>query len=141
PWWSELVEGTDVQLYIGQADYRVGEDGAWSDPAELDRHLDLNQKYNVDGNVHFSSKSLRTDALGAVTRYTSKHYATAALLPVMEQLPAAPPSAPSVIGVAPDDGGTRVTWQPGPDMATSYAIYRHDPGTESARLVGTVRAA
>ena len=42
PWWSNVVNGTKVQLYIGQADYRVGEAGAWSDPAELERHLALN---------------------------------------------------------------------------------------------------
>ncbi|HLT11026.1 MAG TPA: family 10 glycosylhydrolase [Micromonosporaceae bacterium] len=143
PWWSELVEGTDVHLYIGQADYRVGEDGAWSDPAELDRHLELNKKYNVLGNVHFSSKSVRTDALGAVTRYTSKHYATPALVPVMPQLPANPPQPPVITGITRDDAGRpTVRWRAtsGPPEPTSFAIYRHDPGTETAQLVGTVRA-
>ena len=32
PWWSTLVKGTEVQLYIGQADYRVGETGPVARP-------------------------------------------------------------------------------------------------------------
>jgi uncharacterized lipoprotein YddW (UPF0748 family) len=152
PWWSNLVTGTKVQLYIGMADYRVGEAGAWSDPAELDRQFALNAHYAVNGTIHFSAMSLRSDALGAVTRYTADHDATPALVPVMPQLPGAPPAAPVRTAAHRDGtGATALTWQPGPGTpATSFAVYQVDSATgtagsggtgDPARLVATVRAA
>jgi uncharacterized lipoprotein YddW (UPF0748 family) len=141
PWWSSLVAGTGVQLYIAQADYRVGEPGPWQDAGELDRQMTLNQKYKVDGTVHFSAKSVRTDALGAVSRYGANHYAAPALMPVMANLPAAPPGTPVVTAVrSASAGSVTVTWRAGAaPAATSYAVYRLDPGAPAAKLVGTTR--
>jgi len=138
PWWTEVVAGTKVQLYIGQADYRVGEAGPWSDPGELDRQLNLNRQQKVSGSVHFSSKSIRNDKLGAASRYRAAYYAQPALVPPMAQLPANPPPAPEVLAVTRQDGGAvAVSWRPGADTAT-FAIYRAE-ATE-AKLVGTVRS-
>lgn len=135
PWWSALVKGTGVQLYVGQADYRVGEEGRWSDPAELDRQLALNERYGVQGQVHYSAKQVRADRLGAVTRYRDKHYAAPALVPVMKQLPAAPPPAPRLIaGTRGDDGAVRFEAS---SSATGWALYRVDGKT--ADLVATGR--
>ncbi|PZF96025.1 glycoside hydrolase family 10 protein [Micromonospora deserti] len=136
PWWAATVKGTRVQLYIGQADYRVGERGAWRDPAELDRQLALNRRHGVSGSVHFSARQVRADKLGAVNRYSGAHYAGPALVPVMAQLPAAPPAAPTVTGAWREDtGGVVLTWRG--DGATSFAVYRVDG--DAARLVGTTR--
>ncbi|MDO3700143.1 family 10 glycosylhydrolase [Micromonospora sp. C28SCA-DRY-2] len=136
PWWTATVKGTRVQLYIGQADYRVGERGAWRDPAELDRQLALNRRHGVHGSVHFSAKQVRADKLGAVSRYRAAHYAGPALLPTMAQLPAAPPAAPTVTGTRrADGGGVELAWRG--DGATSFAVYRVDG--DAARLVGTTR--
>ncbi|MFI5488417.1 glycoside hydrolase family 10 protein [Micromonospora echinaurantiaca] len=138
PWWTATVKGTRVQLYIGQADYRVGERGAWRDPAELDRQLALNRRHGVHGSVHFSAKQVRADRLGAVSRYRAAHYAGPALVPTMAQLPAAPPAAPTVTEARrADGGGVALTWRG--DGATSFAVYRVDGDT--ARLVGTTRGA
>ncbi|MEU5725844.1 family 10 glycosylhydrolase [Micromonospora sp. NPDC047738] len=135
PWWAATVRGTRVQLYIGQADYRVGERGAWRDPAELDRQLALNRRHGVNGSVHFSAKQVRADKLGAVSRYSEAHYAGPALVPTMAQLPAAPPAAPEVTGVRRADDGVVLTWRG--DGAASFAVYRVD--AEVAQLVGTAR--
>ena len=140
PWWAALVKGTGVQLYIGQADYRIGEKGAWSDPAELERHLTLDQKYGVQGEVHFSAKQVRADRLGAVTRYRSHHYAAPALVPLTNRLPAAPPAAPRLVGATRTAGGplrldARSGSKPG---ATGWALYRVDGA--AAPLVATGRA-
>jgi uncharacterized lipoprotein YddW (UPF0748 family) len=141
PWWAKVVAGTGVQLYIGQADYRVGEDGAWSDPAELSRQLTLNAQYEANGSVHFSAKSVRADKLGAVTRYQRDHYAGPAIIPTMARLPAAPPPAPTVTEVGRDEAGkVHLSWRGG--AATSFAIYRVDHEAtvgETAHLVATVR--
>ncbi len=139
-WWSDIVSGTKVQLYIGQADYRAGESGPWRDPGELDRQLSLNQKYEVAGSVHFSAKSIRADRLGAVSRYRDSHYAGPALIPVMSELPAHPPAAPEIMSVGKSKGGISVRWRPARDESpAAYAIYRVD-GTV-AKLVGSVHGA
>src|SRR5207249_303726 len=85
PWWADVVKGTRVQLYIGQADYKVaaaGQPAAWFDPTELSKHLTFNEAYpEVLGDVHFSAKDVRADRLGAVTQLVTDHYAHPALVP------------------------------------------------------------
>src|SRR4051794_2622863 len=105
-WWTRTVAGTGVRLYIGQADYRVGEKGAWRQPDQLTRQLSLNRELGADGSVHFSAKQVRADRLGAVSRYRAAHYAAPALPPVAARLTAAAPPAPAVSGVRRD--GDRV---------------------------------
>ncbi|GAA3294157.1 glycoside hydrolase family 10 protein [Dactylosporangium vinaceum] len=134
PWWADVVKTTRVQLYIGQADYRVGQPGPWSDPGELDRELALNRKYpQVSGSLHFSAKNLRADALGAVSKYSAHFYSTPALPPLMKWLPNNAPAAPSVT-TAVEGGGVKVTWK---GKGTSSAVYRVADGT--AKLVATRR--
>jgi uncharacterized lipoprotein YddW (UPF0748 family) len=137
PWWATLVQGSGVQLWIGEADYRVGEKGAWSDPGQLDRQLALNDRYGVQGQVHFSAASIRDDKLGAVTRYRNRHYAAPALIPTMKQLPAAPPPAPRLVASRRSAGGLRFDAEAGP-AAVSWALYRTAGGP--AALVATGRA-
>jgi uncharacterized lipoprotein YddW (UPF0748 family) len=137
PWWHDLVKGTNVQLYIGQGDYRIGEKGPWRDPGQISRQLDLNQKYAVQGSVHFSAKQIKADRLGAVTRYREKHYAMPALVPVMPQLPADPPSAPRLLAARDLSPGFAFDWQPGPKEPVSWALYRVDG--QAAVLVATGR--
>ncbi|WP_442802423.1 glycoside hydrolase family 10 protein [Streptomyces sp. CMB-StM0423] len=78
PWWNDVVAGTGVNLYIGEALYKVGAAGqpaAWFDPAELSRHLTFCQGYpEVQGNMYFSAKLLPQDPLGAVSRLVADHY-------------------------------------------------------------------
>jgi uncharacterized lipoprotein YddW (UPF0748 family) len=136
PWWVNLVKGTKVQLWIGQGDYRVGEKGAWSNPAEIDRHLDLDAKYGVQGEVHFSAKSVQTNRLGSVSRYAKDHYAAPALPAVMKQLPSAPPAAP-VLSKAQRAGAALRFTASGPGAA-SWALYR--VSGSSAALVATGRS-
>ncbi|MCM4077758.1 glycoside hydrolase family 10 protein [Paractinoplanes hotanensis] len=137
PWWTALTKGTDVQLYIGMADYRIGEDGAWSDPGQLDRQMTLNEKSGgVQGQVHFSAKQIRADRLGAVTRYKNKHYASPALVPRMARLPAAPPAAPRLVAAA--RSGAAMKFEASASGATSWALYR--VSGDSAALVATGRA-
>jgi uncharacterized lipoprotein YddW (UPF0748 family) len=139
PWWVGVVKGTKVQLIIAHGDYRVGEDGAWKDPAELDRQLALGRQYGVSGSVHYSANDIRDDALGAISRYTAAHYSKPALVPVKPGLPVTVPAAPELIGASRDPAGaTTVKWRPGPGAAaTSFGVYRVDGA--AATLVATVR--
>ncbi|MEH1012021.1 family 10 glycosylhydrolase [Micromonospora sp. CPCC 206060] len=158
PWWSEVVEGTDVQLYIGQADYKIaaaGQPAPWFDPNEMSKHLYFNRDYpQVAGNVHFSAVQVQANRLGATDIYARDHYSRPALVPTMSHLPAKPLLMPVVTGATRSADGVRLNWrQPADGMgplgeATSYAIYRFD-GTglaepcgfaDAAHLVDTVRA-
>ncbi|GAA2611247.1 lipoprotein [Paractinoplanes durhamensis] len=139
PWWVNLVKGTKVQLWIGQGDYRVGEKGAWSDPAEIDKHLDLDEKAGVLGEVHFSAKSVRSNRLGSVTRYYDHHYAAPALPAVMPQLPAAPPPAPALTAAQRAGAAITFTATAGAEpAAASWALYR--VSGDAAALVATGRS-
>ncbi|MEV4705217.1 family 10 glycosylhydrolase [Actinoplanes sp. NPDC049316] len=139
PWWSALVKGTGVQLYIGQGDYRVGEKGPWKQPDQIERQLALNDRYGVQGSVHFSAKQIRADRLGAVTRYRARHYATPALVPTMRRLPLEPPEAPRATAARRTGGTVSVEWQVRDGAEpVSWALYRVDGAV--ANLVATGRA-
>ncbi|GAB2488345.1 glycoside hydrolase family 10 protein [Nocardiopsis aegyptia] len=152
PWWEDVVADTDVQLYVGQAAYKAGNDGAWSDPSELARHLEFNRDHpGVDGDVYFSATSLRTNARRAMDAVVAEHYAHPALIPVKADLGGAAPAAPVVSRAERGEDGTRLTIRPRPgEEPAYYAVYamegRPEPGSVPCRiddprhLLGTVRA-
>ena len=63
------MSGTDVQLYVGQATYKVGtstQAPQWKDPGEMSGHLTFNRDYpEVDGDIYFSAKDVRANRLGS----------------------------------------------------------------------------
>ncbi|MCA2188025.1 glycoside hydrolase family 10 protein [Nonomuraea cavernae] len=122
PWWANEVKGTGVDLYIGQALYRVGttDDKAWTRPGELSAHLTFNRKYKqVEGDVFFSAKQLLTNPLGALDRVFKDHYSRPALLPLIKSLGGEAPPAPAGVKAA----GRSLSWEPSPG-ARSYAVYK-----------------
>lgn len=56
-WWSDVVAGTDVHLYIGHAAYRTGDksiSSPWYGVDEIARQLQLNETYDaVKGSIFF----------------------------------------------------------------------------------------
>lgn len=78
PWWADVVRGTGVNLYIGEALYKAGDPvqpAPWQDPAELSRHLTLCADHpQVKGNVYFSAKEVAADRNGAMARVVADHY-------------------------------------------------------------------
>ncbi|MEU5613068.1 family 10 glycosylhydrolase [Streptomyces sparsogenes] len=78
PWWADVVRGTGVHLYIGEALYKAGDPAQpapWQDPAELSRHLTFDRDYpQVRGNVYFSAKEVAADRNGAMARVVADHY-------------------------------------------------------------------
>ncbi|WP_306337416.1 glycoside hydrolase family 10 protein [Streptomyces sp. KL118A] len=78
PWWSDVVRGTGVRLYIGEALYKAGDPAqpaAWQDPAELSRHLTYADGFpEVRGHVYFSAKEVGVDKIGAMARVVADHY-------------------------------------------------------------------
>ncbi|GGT50539.1 hypothetical protein GCM10010271_63430 [Streptomyces kurssanovii] len=80
PWWAEVADGTGVDLFIGEALYKVGVAGqpeAWHDPAELSRHLTYAKRFPaVGGHCYFSAMEVVADPIGAMTRVVADHYPT-----------------------------------------------------------------
>ncbi|MFC5234860.1 glycoside hydrolase family 10 protein [Pseudonocardia zijingensis] len=75
PWWAQAVAGTGVELYIGQAAYKVGSSPAWDD-GELTEHIALDREHpEVRGAAYFSARSLVTNASAAMERVETDHYA------------------------------------------------------------------
>lgn len=85
PWWADVVRGTGVDLFIGEALYKAGDPAqaaAWQDPAELSRHIDFAAGYDqVRGHVYFSGKNVATDRIGAMDRVVADHYRSRARPP------------------------------------------------------------
>jgi uncharacterized lipoprotein YddW (UPF0748 family) len=156
PWWSDVVEGTRVQLYIGEADYKIAAnaDTNWNDPREMTDHLTFARDHHVSGHVHFSAVQVRSNKLGATDIYAAEHYAKPALVPAMTHLPHKPLLFPLVAGAQRDgSGAVSLRWRQPADgvgpfgKATSYAVYRVD-GTrlpsacdlaDATHLLGTTR--
>jgi len=130
PWWSAQVAGTDVQLYIGQANYKVGvstQHPAWMDPAELSRHLTLNRSHpEVLGDVFFSAKDVRANRLSHMDLLAAEHHTRPALIPVMPQRGGHAPRRPVVVTARSGAGGVEVRWVPTDRRAQSFAVYRFD---------------
>ncbi|WMI81977.1 family 10 glycosylhydrolase [Anaerotignum sp. MB30-C6] len=60
-WWSNMVKGTGVTLYIGQ--------GLYKDVVakEITEQLKINEGYNVEGSIFFSARDIFDDRQGAAT--------------------------------------------------------------------------
>lgn len=77
-WWSDVVKGTGVKLYIGQAAYRtvgVESNSLWYGGSEIKRQIDLNRNNNyVNGYCMFSYKSfLKDDKLYATLKTSNEN--------------------------------------------------------------------
>lgn len=153
PWWADVVTGTDVSLYIGQATYKETSN-VFTDPAELSRHLTFNQAYPaIDGDVWFSAKDVRADAKGSTSLMVAEHYSRPAIIPPIRHLDGRPPRRPVLTSVRRRSDGNELTWMsPGHSRsageATSYAIWRFDGKVrprssdfaDARHLLATVRA-
>ena len=122
PWWSDQVRGTDVQLCVGQATYKVGlstQSPDWiDDPTEMSQHLFFNRDFpQVDGDIYFSAKDVRANRLGHLDIVEADHYAHPALIPVTAGVPGHRPPAPVRLRV----DGNVLSWHGG---GKSYAVYR-----------------
>ncbi|HEV2779794.1 MAG TPA: family 10 glycosylhydrolase [Actinophytocola sp.] len=154
PWWSDQVSGTDVQLYIGQANYKVGvstQHPAWlGNPAELSDHLTFNRSHpQVQGDVYFSAKDVRANRLSHMDILIAEHYAHPALVPTMPQRGGQAPRRPVIVDVRPGPDGVQIRWARTDRATASVALYRFDGArwvdrcalADARHLVATGRAA
>ncbi|HEV7649335.1 MAG TPA: family 10 glycosylhydrolase [Actinophytocola sp.] len=149
PWWSSVVDGTDVNLYIGQANYKVADPAQgppWHDPNEMSKHLTFNQDHpQVRGDMYFSAVQVRADKLAHMTIVKRDHYGSPAIPPTAGRLVHAGPRPPVITTARRTAGGVELRWAGTDRRTTSYAVYRV-PGhysrcalVDAHNLVATVR--
>ncbi|MBF9073742.1 family 10 glycosylhydrolase [Streptacidiphilus sp. NEAU-YB345] len=135
-WWADAVDGTDVQLWIGQAVSRVGVPGqpaAWQDPAELSRHLALDASLpQIDGELLYSCADVIADRIGGVSRLAADHWQRPALPPVLPRLAAGRPPLPPLVESA--DGPAGATGAAGLVTLTLRARGQQVPSRYAIRL-------
>lgn len=152
-WWSSVVDGHDVHLYIGQAADKIGtsdQSPEWKNlPEEMSNHLLYNStRPQVRGNIYFSATDVRANRLNGMGIVYADWYRHRALVPPMPWIDAAAPTDLSaVVGSA----GTTVRWRAGDASTIGYAVYRIPvtnqrikPGdrilTDATNLLATIRA-
>ncbi|GAA3729453.1 glycoside hydrolase family 10 protein [Salinactinospora qingdaonensis] len=123
PWWADEVAGTSVDLYIGQAAYKVGDDH-WEGDDALTRQLDFNTGYpEVTGDIYFSSKSLGGRAEAAMRHLRAKHYDRPALPPKADGETAGVAAVADLSAQRTSPSEVRLTWT-AEESARMFAIYR-----------------
>lgn len=76
-WWADVVNGTNVDLYVGHAAYRVSNSdpkSAWNGVGEIKKQLDMNKLYEeVDGSIFFKYTTFKqnSDLSSLVSNYYS----------------------------------------------------------------------
>jgi uncharacterized lipoprotein YddW (UPF0748 family) len=148
PWWSNIVAGTDVNLYIGHANHKVAnpaQPAAWQDPNEMSRQLTFNRDYpQVKGDIYFSGVQVRANRLEHMSIVKADHYSQRALPPTAGRLAGRGPAPAAIVDVSRTSDGVRLKWAVSRGAA-SYAVYRVEgmPGrcdlVDSTHLIGTVR--
>lgn len=125
-WWSQHAYGRHI--YIGQSAYKVRADAdfpQWRNPGEMSDHLRLNKDYpQVQGNIYFSSRSLRQNALGLGDSLAYDHYRYPAIVPPMEYKPVTLLEAPDLYRIS-----------HGHKQLTIYWSHQHTPGDLRYHLV------
>ncbi|SSY69895.1 FenI [Priestia megaterium] len=149
-WWTKEVEGKNVQLYIGQADYKINTNSNgvqnWFNPEELPNQIKLNRTYNnFKGSMHFSAKDLKNNPLGIADRLTEDIYKQPALVPPMPWIDNEAPKKPKVLQIKKKLGETKFKIRENnPEEVAYYAIYRFEGNrvgniNDSKYLLTTVR--
>jgi uncharacterized lipoprotein YddW (UPF0748 family) len=127
-WWAQEVRGQRVQLYIGQAAYKIT---SWRDPNELPRQLQLNLNvHEVQGSIFFSIKELMANTGDIRDQRSNDIYKQPVLEPTMPWLGGKAPQEVQLTSARQTGTGVVLNWR---DVAKSntayYAIYRFEGNT------------
>ena len=129
-WWANVVKGTNCQLYIGHANYKINSsDTDWKNPEEIGNQLKFNALYpEIKGSSFFSLKQLRLNNLGVTDKIKNEYFNTKALVPTMPWLDnKAPNKVGRVISTKAQDKGIELSWTDAADNdSTYYVIYRFE---------------
>ncbi len=131
-WWADVVEGTDVNLYSGNAIYRYETNLNWYNIDELPNQLRYNNKYEqVQGAIYFSYKHFfdysRTSLLHARTKLREEYYQNKTMTPPLRRyINTMDPLA--TLGITKGDENYTLSFG-GVEDAKQYVVYRVPAGS------------
>lgn len=150
-WWADVVKGKNVQLYIGQALYKINDDSDnWFKGANAVRELVNQSKMiashgEISGSILFRVKNLYDDKKQqAIKNLMEEVWNTKTLVPVMSWKGGEAPQKPAPGTITSVSQGLRITWSNTDPNTTYFAIYRFKQGEEpniddTRSLIATVR--
>ena len=140
-WWADVVRDTDVNLYIGHANYRKADISnkniSWQNPEEISNQLKFNNLYDeVKGSVFFRYKSLLEDENTTqankefIKILKEEHFRSKASLPSSNRLSHKEEvQSPYDLMVIRTSYGYILVWEDTPDNdSVVYRIYREELG-------------
>lgn len=127
-WWKNEVKNSNVNLYIGQAAYKLGSTKAWRKEDELINQIHYNRRTGiVKGNVFFGFDKIQKNVLGIKNNLKKTVYADKILAPQMEWIDKVPPKSLEEIEVIKDREKVIFEWKDKANNYTDYyAIYRSE---------------
>lgn len=153
-WWSNVVRGKNVHLYVGQALYKVNSDSdEYFKNNEAVEEFTRQHKFNVKkpevmGSIMFRFKNFHdSDKQQVANNIQNELWSTKALVPVMDWKGGLSPQSPAGGEVESLSNGNKLTWIDNDDNTAYYAIYRINKGdsidinsdNSVSRLIETVR--
>lgn len=146
-WWADQVAGTDVDLYIGHANYRKAENkqkNSWANPREISNQIKYNNNFEeVKGSIFFRYKSLLKGDNPVNNKFLdilrTEHYSKLAKLPSRSGDRADYPKTVYDLKMESDLFGNILTWKDHKDNKSAYyIIYRKEVGSPSKEAIGKI---
>jgi len=139
-WWSKEVatyaKVHPVNLYIGMADYKVATDAdkAWNNKMELPNQVITNRADQVvQGQMHFSLRSIQKNALGYATILQKQLYNYTAITPTVSWKDETQPELPTAVQVNKVTAGVKLEIeQQTTEQPRKYIIYRFEGNKEGS---------
>ncbi|TKI66317.1 glycoside hydrolase family 10 protein [Lysinibacillus mangiferihumi] len=139
-WWGREVQTYakvhPVNLYIGMANHKVGNDSdaTWKNKTELISQVIANRENNnVQGQMHFSLRSINNNALGHASYLNQQLYNYKALTPSIYWKDSAIPLCPTDVKLSKESIGMKLTISDeNSTQPRKYVIYRFDGTKEGS---------
>ncbi|ABR49789.1 protein of unknown function DUF187 [Alkaliphilus metalliredigens QYMF] len=153
-WWSNVVRGKNVHLYIGQALYKVNDNadqyfqGNHAVEEFVRQHKYNTMKPEVMGSIMFRFQNFNHGNKQQVVNVMKEDlWSTKALVPVMPWRGGQAPHSPTQGRIEALSNGTKLSWVDKDPNTAYYAIYRINKGSEinintdasALKLISTVR--
>jgi len=146
-WWNDVVEGTNVQVYVGHSQYKHVSNGSWDaewmNPDEVNNQLRFNQNYsNIKGSILFSyNEIIPSDIASLPENLQGRHQAKndshevlkADTFNVLPLVPAKPWLSPAPVVVPQEVVRTtdKITWIDTENVAARYYVVYEGSESES----------
>jgi len=128
-WWANEVKDRGVELYIGQAAYKIANnsDNQWHQPDELIKQIRYNRMFDeVKGGIFYSSKPLLANPLNILNQLKETVFQFPAMIPAKADGANQLPEVPADVRAEQKPEGVLVAWEDSGDRNAYYVVYRID---------------